>query len=537
MNRRKTHNTLKFLSYILLFISVCGILFTVRNVVHTIQEDLPLEHDITHTNVETMTIEFIHPESTVIIDKNDEIPVNVASPEEQQEHQDSVAIPEIPQHKESIHYEDTIVVNVPMVEEKVENVQVEQPNVDPEKSVANTPDPGNNKIQDVNNNQNEQPKNYQRCATYLEKPYCVMIHPHFFSQNTQYTKVPYRKSIQIITQLSNNRMNRLIDLVEREWEGTISVAFYTTTLAEDIQLITQHFSDEILRTRLFIHFVVAPKSGPYPINLLRNISVKYATEEMVILWDIDFQPMPLLHSHLTTDSKHRDIWKFMNPDASFQDKTASKVYVVPAFEYDDLALADTEVYQLCNSIDISCDYRESPYYPPVPSSKLDLVKMNKKFKKGLRASAKIINGFKRDEAIIPFHFKLQIGSLYGHITTNYDKWLNTTLDKNYRVKYPTVLPNYEPYIMFRKSQLTGITGQEYNWCDETFFDRGKNKIMCVQFFDAYEYEFIVLHDVFVIHFYENRDQFKVSKKDLMEDFMTYYEKRAKLLYTQAAKQR
>jgi hypothetical protein len=370
-------------------------------------------------------------------------------------------------------------------------------------------------------------KEYRCTYHQTQGKYCVKVYPHYFSPEIA-TRVKNgfepRKSVQIITQMSQNRIMRLVDLVDREWNSTISLAFYSTNLKQDITLLLQYLPIDTLRNRVFIHFVVPGSPGPYPINLLRNLSLKYASEEMLFLLDLDFIPMYNLHAKLLEE---RELWDFLDPNRS----SSKRVYIVPAFEYDDLAIDASMVNRICsfNSI-IKCMYTDRKSFSPIPRTKQDLIAFGKKFKE-MNHNPRWSKKFYRNEAIIPFHSKMQLNSHLGHHPTNFAKWYNIT--ENYTIKYPKQNIKFEPYVVMRKSHVREITGPTYEWCDERFFDRGKNKIICLQWFDAYKFQFRVLHYAFIMHFYENRKQFAKSKKDLMMNTYEFFPQRSKIMFQKA----
>ena len=100
---------------------------------------------------------------------------------------------------------------------------------------------------------------------------------------------------------SPTRLQRLADLASR-WEGFISVAIY---LANENKSVSRklhsflHEHDDIFKMTI-IHLVTDTRiDGPkYPINILRNIALKHAPTERVLLLDVDLIPSPDSHNQL-----------------------------------------------------------------------------------------------------------------------------------------------------------------------------------------------------------------------------------------------
>ncbi|KAF5285519.1 hypothetical protein FQR65_LT13216 [Abscondita terminalis] len=210
--------------------------------------------------------------------------------------------------------------------------------------------------------------------------YLTLLYVRNFTFNTDETDVT------MVTQMSIDKFPVLEEICRR-WTGPISVSLYLKeeNLFTTIRYI--HQSKE-LKNRYNIGYHVLFKKGTYqPINVLRNVALKYVNTPYVLLNDVDFIPGLNLY----------DLIKSQIKNMKTMDK---KALVIPAF--------GTE--------------RKDVSIP------LDLIHLNELWNKG---------------DIIPFQ---QNSFPEGHRSTNYTKF--NISDQPYTIKYE---PNYEPYVVVQSS--------------------------------------------------------------------------------------
>ena len=103
--------------------------------------------------------------------------------------------------------------------------------------------------------------------------------------------------ITLCTQLSIDRLPRLVHL-SKTWEGPISAVLYIRSEKEIVQLRESWNSEDSMRKWVDVHVVYddnkpwvrfSDKPRPYPVNLLRQISVESARTELVLYIEADLQ--------------------------------------------------------------------------------------------------------------------------------------------------------------------------------------------------------------------------------------------------------
>jgi hypothetical protein len=117
--------------------------------------------------------------------------------------------------------------------------------------------------------------------------------------------------------------------------------------------------------------------------------------------------------------------------------------------------------------------------------------------------------------IIPFYYHTWPT---GHEPTDYDKWRTST--EPYLIKWK---PDFEPYIVIDK----GVPRY-----DNRFVGYGWNKISHIMEVAASGYEFVVLHDAYIIHVphpdssekvtFKNNERFKNISKNTRKEFLHDY---------------
>jgi hypothetical protein len=322
----------------------------------------------------------------------------------------------------------------------------------------------------------------KRCADYVTKKICVDVYPHAF--NTGWNNVggltdtmtpDYEEDevhVQILSQLSTERIFRISELVRKEIPSMIgesgrvslSLAVYTNDLVSDYALIKKKLYDnpdvckgDWCKENLHLHLVYKKDFHPFPINILRNVAVLYSTANWLLLYDIDFIPSSSLKDQLSKILPNAD---------------KNNMYVVPAFGIKSECGPQQE-----QKNSISCTNT-------IPASKKDLMTS---FKSGLT-------------------FQFMIDSFpNGHRFTDYPKWLKIPDVKQvpdtpltYQVKH-YVPKFYEPYVVFHRSV---IVKNEPNGkiCCELLFERGWNKIICLNALEKMGLKYHILTQSYAVHF-------------------------------------
>ncbi|CAH8519042.1 unnamed protein product [Schistosoma bovis] len=220
------------------------------------------------------------------------------------------------------------------------------------------------------------------------------IHPYYFKYNFSTFSINnhndnvtnMKNHVSLVSQLTFDRLHRLEELAIR-WLGPMSLALYLTD-REATLLIEYITNSRILQNRTNIGYHIVYVDGKfYPINLLRNIAIKYSVTEFIFHIDIDFLPQENI-----IDS----IEKSINEHFIQNNRSQNICLVVPAFE-------------------------TFKNHLKLPETKKDLLK-----------------SWEIGE-ILPFRHKIWSA---GHMSTNYSHWKFSNND--YEVQWSA---DYEPYVI------------------------------------------------------------------------------------------
>jgi hypothetical protein len=333
--------------------------------------------------------------------------------------------------------------------------------------------------------------------------YCVDVYP--YANNPQLNKIeskriamdPYtgpknKKHVTLASQMTITRMNRLQNLVGREIRSmnltnidiTVSIAVLSVNVTSDWELIRNTVYnnrkvciDDWCSKNLHIHLVHTKKIDPYPINLLRNVALLYSNGNWLFLYDIDFIPSRNLAEQMAA---------ILPSDYSVWHKKS--MYIIPAFDFS-LHTECTLNVELNHGI--KCAHR-------VPASKKDIVEAWKK------------------NLVRPFHQQI---FKRGHSSTNFGKWLSfpdVSEHPNVPLVYnlPTHNRYYEPYVIFPRDMLVS-DDPSGELCSPKFFDRGLNKIVCIQRLKILGLRFKVSTQSYLVHFLEKGEK-KPTRLNQME---------------------
>ena len=273
--------------------------------------------------------------------------------------------------------------------------------------------------------------------------------PFFISNNVDEfnNKTAPPNSVTLVTQISFERISRIDEHCQR-WPGPISVALF---LADDelvplIQMLKDEFMCMSTSRRLQVHLVFR-NTTMYPVNMLRNVAMKYVQTPYVFILDADFSPFGnfnFLPLQIVHDSLPQAV-------------------VIPAFE-----MSNSNEYLFIFLFNFS-------FHFTIHSRLSEL---------GATAEKSILLDFIKKKGIVkPFHMAKWFP---GHGPTNFSKWYNSS--EPYTIKWA---PFFEPYVIVKLKHLPRF--------DERFVGYGYNK---VSFFDelyALNYTFVVHPSSFVVH--------------------------------------
>jgi lipopolysaccharide biosynthesis glycosyltransferase len=330
------------------------------------------------------------------------------------------------------------------------------------------------------------------------------------------------EDISIVTQLSEDKMFRLIDMCN-EWDGPISAAlFIETDLDEALQRV-EAVSHLLPWDRLALHLVhqdaqsyhyknmtlFKPASPLYPINMLRNTATRFATTDLVIILDIDFQITPELYHQFDQP----DLRRFDEYAHVFQNSHLNHVFVIPAFEFNYSKVAcmegeeRSELYTEASSLlqDMQSNDAENAQEETTAPQLIDDARICSRLPRSKRELSRRV----ANHEIMIFH-----PETLSHTPTRYDTYLNTS--RPYYVYWETY---YEPYLLLRKSTLPLLPA-----FDERFVDRSRNKAVFA--FELYVrgFRFVVLPDAFVIHYYESKTMQDATRRPPMRAHSVLYRK-------------
>eukprot|EP01112_Ceratiomyxa_fruticulosa_P007257 TRINITY_DN1874_c0_g1_i1.p1 TRINITY_DN1874_c0_g1~~TRINITY_DN1874_c0_g1_i1.p1 ORF type:complete len:610 (-),score=89.05 TRINITY_DN1874_c0_g1_i1:73-1902(-) len=144
-------------------------------------------------------------------------------------------------------------------------------------------------------------KNPNACQV-MTPPRTIRKPEHEFFLTAEIT--PDIKDVSITTILTVDRLIRL-DQMSQMWGGPISATVYLHELTEMDALITAYMQSPSMRKHVDVHLVIDDKivamrlpDRPFPINILRNVAVRFARTAFVMYIEGDFIPSPDLYYNL-----------------------------------------------------------------------------------------------------------------------------------------------------------------------------------------------------------------------------------------------
>ncbi|EGG13592.1 putative glycosyltransferase [Cavenderia fasciculata] len=217
-------------------------------------------------------------------------------------------------------------------------------------------------------------------------------HPFFYKKKMVLNHDDHSK-ITIVTQVSVERLERIAWMADK-WRAPISAAVYIKN-DNEIHNVTSLINNSYSVTQFVdIHLLFANKTR-YPVNTLRNLSIKKASTKWVLLMDADFIPPLDLHDTIQTHVDRLEL----DSDHNQNDLVS---FVVPSFA------SSLPRFQL-------------------PDDKESFIQSVK------------------SQTIVPTNLNV---CPKCHSPTNYTRWYNESIP--YEVEYQWI---YEPFLVFRTDQV------------------------------------------------------------------------------------
>ena len=138
------------------------------------------------------------------------------------------------------------------------------------------------------------------------------ILPFFFSGRGKKEDTKSSNPVTLVTHMSFERISQL-ELICRRWHGDISAAIYLNDV--DIIPLIRLILDEsscISTDSVKLHLVFRLGST-YPVNMLRNVALKYAQTSHVFILDADFLPSGNLETLLIDTVMKDTAWAIVIP--------------------------------------------------------------------------------------------------------------------------------------------------------------------------------------------------------------------------------
>jgi hypothetical protein len=336
---------------------------------------------------------------------------------------------------------------------------------------------------------------HERCAKFMSDQICFDIYPYAFNlqknqeviENNDLMRATrcneQNVCLDFISQLSTDRLFRIKSMITteiplmlrklpnpRRASIALSVAFYTQDVVSDWNKVYREiYNDRNIckgnwcNDHLNIHMVYREDFFPYPINLLRNVGFLYSTGNWLFMYDIDF----VASSNLAREM-------YLVSELSEIDELMQSMYVVPVFEFNDNKIESECTDEVAEEYSVSCNYG-------IPEEKEDLIHLW------------------NQNLIEPFHFSYW---KQGQRATDYNRW-KTIADTEISYPADTYENGYEPYVIFHRNQLLE-DAPDGKLCDERFFNRNFNKVICYDRLRLRGLIPIVISQPFLLHFFEAR---------------------------------
>ena len=224
------------------------------------------------------------------------------------------------------------------------------------------------------------------CSLFIDeaKKY-FRTHLYYFGE--KYTAFD-EHDVTLITQLSIDRIQN-VEILLRHWEGPITLVLYCTD-SDLYQFLHYIESFPVWSKRFNVALHVVYKQGEfYPVNLLRNVGLRYSNTPYVFLTDIDFLPMFNLYNYLREAVRVLQLNVF------------KRALVIPAFEF-------------------------LQYKNDFPQSKSTLLKL-----------------LQQGKGVQEFRHTVWHN---GHLATNYEKWYKAS--HPYKIQWQL---DFEPYIAVNRN--------------------------------------------------------------------------------------
>lgn len=265
-----------------------------------------------------------------------------------------------------------------------------------------------------------------------------------------------RFDVTVVTQLSVDRLPRLVALTAA-WRGPVSAAVFVPGPPAKLAAGVAALCALQLPARVELHLLAgAAPEQPYPINLLRQVSVDRARGDLVLILDVDFLPTPGLHDALLRAPEYKHVWA---------NAAQRHLFVLPAFQMNVPA---------CRAAADDGGAAARAWHSGAcvlqPRTKSDVVA-------GLRSGALDV-----------FHPAFA----GAHNATDSRRWAGASAPY-----YVLPGPGYEPYVLGNRS------APGFPAFDARFTDRNRNKALFAAAAAARGFRFVVLPQPFVFHAWQS----------------------------------
>ena len=255
--------------------------------------------------------------------------------------------------------------------------------------------------------------------------------------------------------------------------------------------------------RVIVHLVFGSPSHPYPINIMRNIALESgfgSTVDYVGVYDIDFVPSPGLCSKISYWTRNLQnveipLYSPYPRSNALSNVSLSVESSLPTSNAGGLSSSSSSSTNIANSLQL------------LPSARLMLVAPAFEFKvkdENLEVtwpqSKSHLSDLIDSEDILRFHSDFEGQEL------NFTHWKDTA---HPFVHSPIRLLN-EHYAWYSRSLFSQITSDPL--CDEVFFDRGYNKIMCYIHLRLLSFAPVILPDSWVLHAPESEESITITEQ-------------------------
>ena len=300
-------------------------------------------------------------------------------------------------------------------------------------------------------------------------------HSHTYRAHITHSLAP-----PLLTPTLSDRLPRLLSIL-REWDGYISVSVYAANILEDYKTLLAHLDacGCACSSRLSVHLIVGAYHHPYPINIMRNIAlsnVQVFGEQVDLMspYDIDFVPSPGLCRRVIQWGESLPPFNLpLTPRMYVTHPKSLEIASGRIYPMNPRNLRSPRIMLLAPAFEFT--NKDADAVVTWPKSKSHLLELTE------------------SGEIERFHPNFE-GQDF-----NFSAWAAASAPF---LHSPIALQN-EHYAWFSRALLSRISPDPL--CDESFFDRGYNKIICYFRVRALGFAPIVVPDAWLIHVPESEE--------------------------------